>query len=73
MTIGAKPFFAFPLQRLVEVVETAAVSLRTLPPHQLRAEREALRSECAGAVGVGPAALLLGIYAAELQRRGIEP
>jgi hypothetical protein len=64
------PFYGFPLMRLEEVVAAAAMSIRTLPDRQLRAEREALRGECAGAIGMRPAAVLLTLYDTEIARRG---
>lgn len=64
------PFYSHPLRRLVETSDAAATSVRTLSNQQLRSEREALREACAGTVGNGPAALMLGIYDTEIARRG---
>ena len=54
MLRAGSPFCGFPMMRLEEVVETATMSIRTLPDRQLYAEREALRRECA--------AVLLTLY-----------
>ena len=52
------------MMRLEEVVETATMSIRTLPDRQLYAEREALRRDCAGT-----AAVLLTLYDGRIARR----
>jgi hypothetical protein len=57
------------MRRLAETVERAALSLRTLPDKQLTAEREALRTECAGTIGAGPGSMMLKLYDAEASRR----
>lgn len=66
---GPRPFYSFPLLRLLETTDAAAVSIRTLPDQQLKAEREALLIESVRAVRSAPTGLMLALYDAELSRR----
>ncbi len=64
-----KPFFTWPLERLVEAIGPMADGIRTLPDHQLSAEIEMLRSASGEGAGI-PERTMLAIYEAEAVRRG---
>jgi hypothetical protein len=57
------------VDHLTDLEEQWAVSLRTLPPGDLAAQREALRAKCEGRTGVSPSTLVLALLDGVIARR----
>lgn len=69
MKTNHQPWFGFPLARFVEMIDLAAVSVRTLPAPQLAAELEDLVTRCAEPGAHLAERLMRRIYEAETARR----
>ena len=66
-------FYRYPLARIEQTLRSVGISLRTLPPSQLEAERTELSRLCESSVGNTPAATLVKAYESELNRRQSQP